>query len=196
MSATIPWSSYPFQPVLALPAGYDVLDLTGHGPPTPRTSAWSVGRYDEDRAGMYTTPLFAGSRTVHVGIDLGAPAGTPVFAFWEGVLFAAGHNPADGDYGYVLVTEHRLDGVPLWALYGHLDSRSVDHPAGAPLTAGQRLGWLGAEHENGGWPPHLHFQLSLDRPTTHDMRGVVAPSERAAALRRHPDPRLVLGPLY
>ena len=193
---SIAWPSHVFHAVLALPADYDVLDLTG-GPATPRTSRYSVGRYDEDRAGMYTTPLFAGSRTVHLGIDLGAPAGTPVMAFADGVIFAAGLNAAAGDYGYVLVTEHVLDGVPLWALYGHLDARSIaETRPDQAIRAGEVLGWLGAEHENGGWPPHLHFQLSLVRPETHDLPGVVAPADRADALARYPDPRLVLGPLY
>ncbi len=194
---SIAWATHSFHPVLALPAEYDVLDLTGTGAPTPRTSLFSVGRYDEDRAGMYTTPLFEGSRTVHVGVDIGAPPGTPVMAFCDGVIFAAGHNPADGDYGYVIVTEHVLDGVAVWALYGHLGPRSVvGREPGQRIRGGEVLGWLGAEADNGGWPPHLHFQLSMERPETHDMQGVVAPADRAAALLRHPDPRLVLGPLY
>ena len=50
--------------------------------------------------------------------------------------------------------------------------------------------------ENGGWPPHVHFQLALSEPTTHDMPGVVATSQHAAALDEYPDPRMVLGPLY
>uniref|UniRef100_A0A0C3SWS6 Peptidase M23 domain-containing protein n=1 Tax=Guillardia theta (strain CCMP2712) TaxID=905079 RepID=A0A0C3SWS6_GUITC len=44
---------------------------------------------------------------------------------------------------------------------------------------------------NGGWPPHLHFQLSLQQPTTHDMPGVVAKKDHDEALRLFPDPQLV-----
>lgn len=196
MQTNIDWSRHSFAAVVRLPDVYDVLNLTGVGPPTPRTSAWSVGRYDEDRAGMYTTPLFAGSRTVHMGIDIGGPVGTPVHAFTDGIIFAAGYNPADGDYGWTLVTEHELDGVPVWALHGHLDARVADRSAGTSVRRGEVIAWLGAEHENGGWPPHLHFQLSLTRPDGHDLPGVFAPAERAAARAIHPDPRLVLGPLY
>jgi len=196
VSRSIDWAAHAFHPVIVLPARVDVLDLTGRGAPTPRTSLWSVGRYDEDRAGMYTTPLFAGRRTVHMGIDLGAPAGTAVHAFADGHVHSAGYNPADGDYGHVVVTEHSIDGVTLWALHGHLDARSSAHAPGSRITAGQVIGWLGAEDENGGWPPHLHFQLSLERPATHDLPGVVSPAEREAARSIYPDPRLVLGPLY
>ncbi|GIT41297.1 MAG: hypothetical protein Ct9H300mP10_03070 [Methanobacteriota archaeon] len=55
---------------------------------------------------------------------------------------------------------------------------------------------MGDKHENGGWEPHLHFQLSLVEPETHDLPGVVAPEDREQALLDYPDPRLVLGPLY
>jgi hypothetical protein len=55
---------------------------------------------------------------------------------------------------------------------------------------------MGDKDENGGWDPHLHFQLSLIEPETHDMPGVVSPEDREQALRDYPDPRLVLGPIY
>ena len=32
---------------------------------------------------------------------------------------------------------------------------------------------FGDEEENGGWEPHLHFQLSIVKPETHDLPGVV-----------------------
>ena len=197
-AAAIPWSSFRFQPVMDLPAGVPVLDLTRPDAPRPPGSEqYAIGRYDEDRRGMYEQALFDGARTLHVGVDLGAPAGSEVRAFADGVVFAAGANPEPGDYGHVIVTEHALGSHTVWALHGHLSAASLHGwEAGAAFTAGQRLGWLGDEQENGGWPPHLHFQLSLLRPSTHDMPGVVAPSERDAALRRYPDPRLVLGALY
>ena len=67
---------------------------------------------------------------------------------------------------------------------------------GDAFDKGTVIGWLGAESENGGWPPHLHFQLSRVRPKTHDMPGVVDPAQRAEMLHRYPDPRMVLGPIY
>ncbi len=190
----IRWNEHRFHPVVVLPPGYEVLDLTG--PPPPPTTPWAVGRYDEDR-GIYTQALFANARTVHVGIDLGGPVGTAVHAFADGVVLHAGYNPADGDYGHVVVTEHLLDDVPLYALHGHLSAASLAHsPVGRRFLAGDVLGWLGDASENGGWPPHVHLQLAYERPATHDLPGAVARADRAAALARFPDPRLVLGPLY
>jgi len=197
-ASAIPWDSLSFARVMDLPDDAVVLDLTRPDAPRPPGNPdFAIGRYDEDRRGMYEHELFAGARTLHVGIDLGGPAGTEVRAFADGVVFAAGANPEPGDYGHVVVTEHVLGGVTVWALYGHLSAASLDGmQAGRALVAGDRIGWLGDESENGGWPPHLHFQLSLARPQTHDMPGVVAVEERDAALATYPDPRLVLGPVY
>lgn len=186
-----------FHPVVLMPPWAVVLDLATPGaaldsPPTP----WAIGRYDEDRT-IYTQALFAGARTVHMGIDLGGPVGTAVHAFAEGVVLHSGINAADGDYGGTIVTEHAVDGETLWALHGHLSHASVRaSPAGRRLGRGEVLGWMGGPAENGGWPPHVHFQLSRERPATHDMPGAVARAERAAARVRFPDPRRVLGPLY
>lgn len=184
--------------MLLLPPDYAVADFTGATLEPPDTP-WVVGRYDEARPAMYTQELFSSARNLHVGIDLGGPAGTAVHAFAAGRILHRGYNPADGDYGHVIVTEHPgfLDGAPLYALHGHLSAASVARwSPGDTFERGAVLGWLGDRTENGGWPPHVHFQLAVERPETHDLPGAVDPAEREAALRRFPDPRLVLGPLY
>jgi murein DD-endopeptidase MepM/ murein hydrolase activator NlpD len=192
----IDWDSHEFQPVVHLPDEYEVRDFTS-GDDSPSKYEYDIGRYDEQRPGMYSTDLFAGSRFLHVGIDIGAPVGTPCMAFANGEISHFGYNPADGDYGNVIITKHLLDGVPLWALYGHLDAASIaGKRVGQPVSAGEVICWMGDKHENGGWEPHLHFQLSLVEPETHDLPGVVAPEDRKQALLNYPDPRLVLGPLY
>ena len=43
---------------------------------------------------------------------------------------------------------------------------------------------------------HVHFQLAVNPPPTHDMPGVVALSDRDEALLEYVDPRYVLGELY
>lgn len=187
-----------FHPVVVLPAGYDVLDLTV--PASQRrapTSRFWVGKWDERRPFDYGQPLFGGRRELHVGVDLGGPEGTAVHSFAPSVVEHAGYNAAAGDYGHVLVVRVAVEGAPLWALYGHLSAESVRRsPVGSRWETGDVLGWLGGPSENGGWPPHLHFQLSVDRPETHDLPGVVSLTDRVDALRRYPDPRRVLGPLW
>ena len=126
-----------------------------------------------------------------------ARSGEYLLAYDDGELAYYGYMPADGDYGYVVVTRHTLRGSTVWALHGHLDAASIaGKQRGQRVRKGEVLGWLGSRVENGGWPAHVHFQLSWEDPGTHDMPGVVDPRARESALARYPDPRLVLGPLY
>jgi murein DD-endopeptidase MepM/ murein hydrolase activator NlpD len=147
---------------------------------------------------MYTTELYASSRRdIHMGIDIAAPVGTGVHAFADGTIFLFGYNGAPGDYGYTLITRHQWEGGALYALFGHLAKESIQGKAeGAPFRQGEVLAWVGPKEENGGWNPHLHFQLSLVEPRTCDLPGVVSEEQREEALRIYPDPRLVLGPIY
>lgn len=182
-----------------------------------RDLGYTLGRYDEPRVNLYESAhfddtdqsieSFAGRRNLHVGVDLGGPVGTSVYAFTTGRVHAVGVNPALGDYGHVVVVQHELprqnddDGNgerTCYALYGHLDASVVkSFRVGDVVTTGQRLGAMGGIDENGGWmAPHVHFQLSLHAPVTHDLPGAVAAADRARALVDFPDPRCVLGELY
>ena len=184
------------------------------------TFPFTVGKYDEQRKNVYETDLFhdfsneidgfSGERDLHVGIDLGGPVGTKVYAVADGVIHSVGYNAAPGDYGYVIVIEHSIpDAIfndlsrckdsekKLYALYGHLGRKLVaDFKVGRKIKAGDLIAFIGDFSENGGWPPHVHFQLSLEAPYTHDMPGVVAMKDRHRSLLKYPDPRLLLGPLY
>ena len=179
-----------------LPDEYEVRDFT-KGDDSPSTFEYDIGRYNEVRPGMYNTELFTENRCVHVGLDIGGPIGTPVKSVADGVVAFSGYNPADGDYGHTVIIHHSIQGQNLWILYGHLDAASTKNcTPGKAVSRGEIIAWFGAEDENGGWPPHLHFQLSYREPTTHDLPGVVTLLEREQALLDFPDPRLVLGPLY
>ena len=67
---------------------------------------------------------------------------------------------------------------------------------GMIVEEGQVIATVGDKSVNGGWEPHLHFQLSWEKPEGNDMPGVVARSDREQALEKYPDQRMVLGPLY
>ena len=192
----IDWGSSKYRPVVDMPEEYSVLDLS-QGIWGQPEAEFSIGKYDEVRPNMFNTELFGGERNVHMGIDIGGPVGTPCMAFMDGEISHFGYNPAAGDYGNVIITKHEIGGVPIWALYGHLDAASIeDKRVGQIVESGDVIAWFGAFEENGGWEPHLHFQLSLVEPETHDMPGVVAPGEREYSLEIYPAPRNVLGPLY
>ena len=192
----IDWRTEDYHPVVHLSDEYEVRDFT-NGDYSPSEYEFDIGRYDELRPGMYSTDLFSDGRFLHVGIDIGAPVGTPCMAFDDGEISNFGYNPDDGDYRYVVITKHIIDGRSVWALYGHLNSKSIENKEiGQKISKGEVICWMGDKHENGGWESHLHFQLSLKEPETHDLPGVVSPDNRDQALQDYPDPRLVLGPIY
>lgn len=204
--ARVIFTNETYHPIVILPKNYIVNDLTKKAASIP-DGTWSIGRYDEIRESMYDQEMFkdeaksiggfSGIRDVHVGLDIGGPVGTPVMAWFRGSVIHSGYNPSSGDYGNVIVTEHVIGETFVYSLYGHLCSSTLQlSPVGRTFSAGETLGTIGDRHENGGWSPHVHFQLSLVRPVTHDLPGVVSRADREAALQLYPDPRLVLGPLY
>ena len=130
-----------------------------------------VGRYGEARI-LYDDPAFAvrgdhgpESRTIHLGLDLFAPPGTPVRAPFAGTVVSVADNDQPRDYGPTVILRHPTgQGPGFHTLYGHLDAATLEHLApGSAVAAGDVLGWLGDASINGGWPPHLHFQvIALD----------------------------------
>ncbi len=161
-----------------------------------------VGRYDEARY-LYIDPGFATGegptdefRTVHLGIDLFVEAGTPVHAPMDGKVIALADNSAARDYGPVIVLEHEInDDHRFYTLYGHLNRKSL-----AKLKVGQQIkksdvfAKVGKAKVNGGWTPHLHFQIINDLlDLGSDFPGVALPGQRKVWLNLCPDPNLILG---
>jgi 4-aminobutyrate aminotransferase-like enzyme/Ser/Thr protein kinase RdoA (MazF antagonist) len=162
----------------------------------------AVGRYDEPRL-LYATPLFATGtgitderRVIHIGIDLFVEPGSPVYAPLDGTIYIFAHNKAALDYGPVIILKHTTDdGIVFFTLYGHLSEESLDGlSAGKAFKKGERLATIGTSDVNGGWTPHLHFQITTDLlDFGRDFPGVVRASEREIWLSLSPDPNLILG---
>lgn len=195
-----PFAGENFYPVIKLPPNYEVFDLSAnYDPNRTLTTPYGIGKYNERRVGMYTDKeLFAGDhRDIHIGIDIAAPVGTEVHSFYDGEIFLFGVNSADGDYGPTLITRHLILGRELFALFGHLKTDSLkDKSPGQKISKGEVIAWVGEKSENGGWNPHLHFQLSWEKPLKPDMPGAVNERDLQKALSNYPDPRIVLGPIY
>lgn len=158
-----------------------------------------AGGYGEDR-GVYSQVLFAPEgvepRTVHLGFDIFALAGADVFAPLNARVHSFKINEADGDYGPTVILQHApAPGLVFHTLYGHLSRNSLKGlKPGAAFMAGERIGELGTRRENGGWSPHLHFQVILDIGDWRgDYPGVCRRSERDHWLAICPDPRPLLG---
>ena len=186
-----------------------LLDLSGAKKLT-KDRIFEVGQYAEDRSAVYSQDLFTGDqRTFHVGIDLGAPAWTPVFAPFGLEFMSDRIISTPGDYGCSLLfavvpSEAKAqckmsETEPLYVLFGHLAHASqkwIRTLTGSNRTVekGTMIGWLGDAQQNGGWPAHLHLQLSRHLPLEADLPGVVRLSDRETALIEFPDPSFLYRP--
>lgn len=187
-----------FGDIIELPENVPVLDLSSQNIHNKNSYTYSIGKYNERRPGMYLGPHYEKTdRNIHMGIDIGAPVGTPVYSFYDGEIFLFDYNDGELDYGYTLIIKHIINNVSLFALYGHLGKSSIENKKiGEHVLKNDKIGFVGSKTENGGWPPHLHFQLSLVEPKECDLPGVVSDLNKEIALKAFPDPRLVLGNLY
>src|SRR5712691_10301547 len=161
-----------------------------------------VGRYDEPRL-LYTSPLFGASgnpteerRTIHLGMDLFVEPGAPLSAPLDGVVHVVANNSAPQDYGPLVILRHETsDGEDFFTLYGHVSKESlVSLEVGQRVSRGQPFARVGSAQENGGWTPHVHFQIILDLlELGADFPGVAYASQRSVWKSLSPDPNLLLG---
>ncbi len=160
-----------------------------------------VGRYLEDRA-VYTTAAFvsefnpAERRTVHIGLDLFQPAGSGIHAPLDGVVYGCKDNAGDKDYGPTIILRHEIDAgsACFYTLYGHLSRGSLEGLVpGQLIRRGERFAAMGEPHENGGWPPHVHFQIMTDMLGQREtFVGVAEPGKIETWQDIVPDPNLIL----
>lgn len=159
---------------------------------------YGLGPYGERRS-VYATDQFADAasperRTIHMGIDVFAPAMTPLYAPLPGVVRLVHYNADPLDYGHTLILEHEVGSLPVWTLYGHLAGTlpSLLQP-GDRVAAGAPIAHLGHWHENGGWAPHVHFQIMTDMlDQTTNFFGVAHDSLWDVWQSICPDPDLIL----
>ncbi len=166
-----------------------------------------VGRYNEARL-VYASPLFGGGakptderRTIHLGLDLFVEPGTVVHAPIGGTVHLLAENTEELDYGPLVILRHTIpaDGQTsereFFTLYGHLTRETLASlTPGQAISRGELFARVGAVHENGGWPPHLHLQIILDLlDRGAQYPGVARASEHAIWTSLSPDPNLLLG---
>nr|WP_226986140.1 M23 family metallopeptidase [Ramlibacter tataouinensis] len=122
----------------------------------------------------------------HLGVDYGAPTGTPVRVVGDGVVEFAG---VQNGFGNVVTVRHNHVDTTLYAHLSRIDVRR-----GQAVTQGQRLGAVGAT----GWAtgPHLHFefrvngqhrnplQVARERPSRELSAGARPAFERVARSMR------------
>ena len=101
--------------------------------------------------GFRTSPT-AGASSYHQGVDLAAPAGTPVYATRSGIVTANTYSGTAGNY----ITINHGDGFS--SIYMHLASTVVS--SGQAVSAGQLIGYVGRTGVATGY--HLHFGIAYN----------------------------------
>lgn len=154
------------------------------------------GGYLEQRALYRKNTRFQSgvTRDIHMGIDLWAPAGTSVHAVMDGFVHSFAHNEDAGNYGPTLILEHDWKGHKLYSLYGHLSiSDMAGWEVGLRFRESEKIATLGTPIENGGYSPHLHFQVMTDmKDFKGDFPGVAAAEEIADYKNVILDPNLFI----
>lgn len=104
----------------------------------------------------FTHPLPGSVRSQGIhgynGVDLAAPAGTPILAAASGEVIVSRSSGWNGGYGLYVVVKH-ANGTQ--TLYAHLSSVAVS--VGQNVSAGQKLGGVGNTGRSTG--NHLHFEV-------------------------------------
>jgi murein hydrolase activator len=129
----------------------------GERPPAALPIGSFRGALDWPLAGRVATPFgarrpaAAGAGVSRNGVEIAAPAGTPVTAVHEGIVAYAA--PFTG-YGTLVILDH---GGRAYSLYGYLDG--TDLAKGGRVSRDQRLGTVGLSPTG---TPLLYFELRID----------------------------------
>jgi murein DD-endopeptidase MepM/ murein hydrolase activator NlpD len=131
-------------PLLLLLAGCASSKLAGRATTVP--VGWPVERSSVVVTAEFGSPR-GGSR--HQGIDLAAPAGTPVRVTADGRVVVA---ERDGRYGRTVVVDH---GAGYRTRYAHL--KRIETSVGKRLRRGDVIGRVGKSGSASG--AHLHYEV-------------------------------------
>lgn len=113
---------------------------------------WPLSGYTRISSGYggRTHPI-AGVWRIHNGIDIPAPAGTPIRATKSGQVIVSAYG---GSYGNYVSISH---GGGNSSLYAHMSRRAVS--AGQTVQQGQVIGYVGTTGSSTG--NHLHFEIKV-----------------------------------
>jgi len=130
------------------PASFDYGMVTTAG----GTVRWPVG-------GPFTiTDRFGARGGAHMGTDMVAAGGTPVYAALDGTVSVS--QDSYGGYGVTVTLESNLNGQRVGTVYPHMQSGSRQVSPGQAVSAGQLLGYVGSTGRSTA--NHLHFEVYTD----------------------------------
>ena len=115
------------------------------GPPSGTGFIWPL-------SGPITSPFGMRWGTLHPGIDIGVPSGTPIHAAGSGTVVWCGWMSG---YGNLVMIDHHNG---LATLYGHQSRIAVS--CNQQVSTGETIGYVGCTGFCTG--PHLHFEVRLN----------------------------------
>lgn len=120
--------------------------------PGSRLVRWPLG-------GPFTVGDRFGARGgAHMGTDMLAEGGTPVFAALDGVVRIS--QDSYSAYGVAIVLESVVNGRRVSTVYPHMRSGSREVGVGQTVSAGQLIGLVGSTGRSTA--NHLHFEVYID----------------------------------
>lgn len=141
------------------------VDMAGSDWPILDENEIYFGGYCEERviSPNHTINSSIEIRNIHIGIDIFRPVNELVFAPLDGIIHSFKNNNGPRDFGPCIVLQHDFEDLSFFTLYGHLSIKDIEKlETGQFIKAGQNFASLGDRNSNGGWPPHLHFQIILN----------------------------------
>jgi murein DD-endopeptidase MepM/ murein hydrolase activator NlpD len=113
-----------------------------------RDFIWPVGKTGPNV--KISSKLGQRKNSVHSGIDITCPTGTPIIASADGLVTLSGPN---GNYGNIVIIQHELNQIQTF--YAHNSMVLVRE--GDKVTKGQIIAYSGSTGHSTG--PHLHFEV-------------------------------------
>lgn len=158
----------------------------------------AFGGYNEERNLYKSSVIFNDNkneeRNIHIGMDLWIKAETSILAAVDGEVYGFDFNTGKGNYGPTIILKHCVENQIFYTLYGHLSVESIENiEIGTRFKKGQTVATLGDSSVNGGYAPHLHFQIIKNMEDySGDYPGVCSKKDLAYYLENCPDPNLLL----
>ena len=116
----------------------------------------------------YRISPFTGKKSMHRGIDIAAPIGTPIIAPANGVVIFAGKKAGFGNfimlahYGYGIITR-----------YGHNAENLVK--VGQNVKKGEQIATVGMTGRSTG--PHLHYEVHINGKIVNPKKFIIPTSQ-------------------
>jgi murein DD-endopeptidase MepM/ murein hydrolase activator NlpD len=121
--------------------------------------------------GRRSDPFSGEGTEFHTGVDISAPAGTPVRATADGIVVSAGWS---GGYGSLVVVDH---GGGIQTYYAHLSHFYVQ--TGREVRRGELVGAVGSTGRVTA--PHLHYEVRIGGAPVNPYRYLKAPVSEEAS---------------